>query len=106
MDVVMVYSTWPDAGAARACGEKLIRERKAACATVVPGGTSVYLWQGKIEHSEEALLLVKTSASRASEARDLIVTEHPYELPCVTVFRIERELSHARFADWIASEVE
>lgn len=106
MDVVMLYSTWPDVDSARACGEALIRERKAACATILPGATSVYRWQGEIESASETVLLVKTSAARATEARDAILAHHSYELPCVTAFRIERELSHAPFASWISAEVD
>jgi periplasmic divalent cation tolerance protein len=106
MDVVMVYSTWPDVDSARSCGETLIERRKAACATILPGATSVYRWQGKVESANEAVLLVKTSASRAIEARDAIIASHPYELPCVTVFRIEGALSHAPFLNWISAEVD
>ena len=38
----------------------LLEGRKAACVNVVPKVMSRYWWQGKIDSSEEALLLIKT----------------------------------------------
>ncbi|MBL8551461.1 MAG: divalent-cation tolerance protein CutA [Hyphomonadaceae bacterium] len=104
MEAVLIYSTWPDDVQARACAETLINEHAAACATLLPSALSVYRWQGAVEASRECVMLAKTTAARAEAARDLILKVHPYELPCVTVLRIDSDLSHANFLAWLARE--
>jgi periplasmic divalent cation tolerance protein len=104
MDTVLIYSTWPDDAQAMACAEALIHARAAACATVLPGAVSVYRWQGAVENAAERIMPVKTSAARAEAARDLILSLHPYEVPCVTTLRIDAALSHAPYLAWVAGE--
>jgi periplasmic divalent cation tolerance protein len=104
METVLLYSTWPDAESAQACAEALVEQRKAACATTLPGAVSFFRWNDKIENAAEVLLFVKTSTARAAEARDEIIARHPYELPCVTAFRIDNDLSNAQFLAWLTAE--
>ncbi|MBI1186590.1 MAG: divalent cation tolerance protein CutA [Alphaproteobacteria bacterium] len=100
MDLVMLYSTWPDESSASTCAEALIAQRLAACVTVTPAARSFYCWDGKIERANEHPMLVKTSQDRAHAVRDLIVAMHPYDLACVIGFTINSENSYARYLDW------
>lgn len=100
MDLIMLYSTWPDESAASNCAEALIAQRLAACVTVTPAARSLYYWDGKIERAQEHPMLVKTSRDRAEAARDLIVAMHPYDLACVIGFTINSEISYAPYLDW------
>lgn len=104
MDAVLIYSTWPDAASAEACAQVLIAERAAACATCLPGGTSIYRWEGRIERANEAVLLVKTRRDKADDAKAIILSQHCYDLPCVLVATLDSSLSHGDFLAWIASE--
>jgi periplasmic divalent cation tolerance protein len=104
MDTVLIYSTWPDEDLAKACAAALLAARAAACATLLPGAISTYWWEGNIETAPEAVLLVKTPAGSAAAARDLIVAQHPYEIPCVLTFRVDTGLSHPAYLAWAAQE--
>jgi len=46
--------------AANKLADQLINANLAACVNIVPGLTSVYKWEGKIEHDQELLLVIKT----------------------------------------------
>lgn len=105
MGAAMLYSTWPDARSAEACAQSLIEARVAACATVLPLGKSFYRWEGQIETAQEAVLLVKTSAEKTVIAREMIVTAHPYDVPCVTGFSIISEFSHPGYLAWLHEQI-
>jgi periplasmic divalent cation tolerance protein len=66
-------------------GERLARElveaRLAACVNRVKGVQSVYRWQGKIESSEEELLIVKTRRNLFEQLQEKIRQLHSYSTP-------------------------
>ena len=35
-------------------------EKLAACVNIIPGISSVYVWEGKVENDEELLMMIKT----------------------------------------------
>lgn len=101
-DAVILYVTVADIDTAQNIGRTIIQERLAACANIIGGAISVYEWQGNVEESPEAILIVKTTAQQAVAARDRIVALHPYDLPCVVGLQIDENRSHKPFLDWIA----
>jgi periplasmic divalent cation tolerance protein len=61
--------------------EALVAEMLAACVNVVPGVTSVYRWEGKIQHDHEWLLIAK---SRRDVLENLVLRVqalHSYDVP-------------------------
>ena len=94
--------TCPDAGTARRIADALVAERLAACVNVLPGVTSVYRWQGKVESAAETLLLAKSTDERLEALTARIVALHPYELPEVVAVDIAGGLPG--YLAWIADE--
>lgn len=82
-EVRLLYVTVPDMETGLGIGRILVEDRLAACANAWPSMRSIYWWKGEVEESEEAVLIVKTTAELAESARAAIVNEHPYETPCV-----------------------
>lgn len=66
---------------ARQLAERIIEERLAACVQIMSPLLSVYRWQGRLEHAEECLLVMKTPASRLAPLISRLQEIHPYELP-------------------------
>jgi periplasmic divalent cation tolerance protein len=107
-DVVVVLSTAPASAdgskrGAHELAEALLRERLCACVNVVPGLVSHYWWQGALDRSDEALLVIKTAHSRVAELKDRLVSLHPYELPEVLV--LETSGGHVPYLDWVRREL-
>ena len=73
--------TAPSAETARSIADRLVGERLAACVNIVPGITSVYRWQGKINEDNEVLLIVKTRRGCQDRLETLVRSIHPYEVP-------------------------
>ncbi|HVY84147.1 MAG TPA: divalent-cation tolerance protein CutA [Caulobacterales bacterium] len=104
MDAVTLYATWPNLEAAETAARQLVERRIAACVNLLPNVVSVYRWEGALQRDSEVVMLVKTTAARAAEARDAIVALHPNQLPCVTAFRIDSACASAPFLNWLQQE--
>lgn len=77
----IVFCTCPDSESAVRLSHSLVEQRLAACVSQIPGLTSIYPWQGKIETASEVLLLIKTRADQWERLQTFLNTHHPYELP-------------------------
>jgi periplasmic divalent cation tolerance protein len=99
---VLIYSTFPSAADAERIGAMLVDRGLAACVNILPGMTSIYIWDGKRQRDAEAAMLIKTRTSLAdtaiAEARKL----HPYANPALVVLPIDG--GSTEFLRWIAEQ--
>jgi periplasmic divalent cation tolerance protein len=86
---VLIYSTYPSVAEAERIGGALVDRGLAACVNILPGMTSIYVWDGKRQRDSEAAMLIKTRTGLAdaaiAEARRL----HPYDNPAFVVLPID-----------------
>jgi len=78
--VRLVVTTAPARDAAR-LARTLVAEGLAACVSRLGGLRSTYRWKGRVETSDEVLLLAKTTARRARACLARLAQAHPYEVP-------------------------
>jgi periplasmic divalent cation tolerance protein len=102
MRTLLVITTLPDHEAAVKTGKRLIKGCLAACVHIVPAGTSIYRWQGKVEEASEITMFIKTTEARYAELEVAIRRLHPYELPELIAFPIAR--GNADYLKWIVDE--
>ena len=98
----LVYVTAPGAEEARAIGRALVEARLAAGANVIPGVTSFYWWDGRLQESEEAVLIAKTRDELVEAVIEAVRKGHPYACPCVIAVPISA--GHRAYLDWIDAE--
>ena len=82
-DKIVVFSTCGSREEAEKLARQLLEARLAACVSVIMQVQSFYWWQGKIEDSQEWLLMIKTSRDLFDKLRSALETAHSYELPVV-----------------------
>lgn len=99
---VTVYVTAGSADEARLIGRALVIERLAACANVIDGAHSIYMWEGKLEEAPEAVLLLKTRGSLAPEITTRVKALHSYACPCIAVWPVQG--GNQDYLDWILAE--
>ena len=80
-EAILLLTTAPTDEVARQIGTVALERQLAACVTTVPGARSRYWWEGKIEESDELLLVLKTTPQAAAALREVIAEAHPYEVP-------------------------
>src|SRR4051794_22609897 len=78
-EIVILYTTWPDAETAEAAGAEAVAERLAACANLGAPIRSVYRWQGAVERAAEVPMMLKTTAAMADALKDFLVARHPHD---------------------------
>lgn len=100
--LIFVFFTAPDDAAADKITERLLEERIAACVSRVPNILSVYRWKGKVERSDEILLIAKTRVNRFKEVEEAIIHLHPYEVP--EIVAVQASAAHEAYAKWVAEE--
>lgn len=79
---------------------RLLLEREiVACVNLVPQIRSLYRWKGEICEDEEILMIIKTREELFDRLLAEIRQHHPYEVPEVISWRIERGLDE--YLQWI-----
>ena len=82
--------------------DAVVRKKLAACANLVPSVTSIFRWNGQIQKSREALLIIKTSARRYPALEGLVKSMHSYEVPEIIGLNIEKGLRP--YLEWVHEE--
>lgn len=100
-DILILYTTWPEAETAERAARAVVEEGLAACANILGAGVSIYRWEGRLERAAETVMILKTSRANAPALRDRIIELHPYDVPAVVALPIEREASSRRFVEWV-----
>ncbi len=101
-DIRVILMTAPDPEVALDLGRRLVEERLAACANVVPGLTSVFRWEGEVQEEAEALLILKTTEAEAKALVARAVDIHPYDVPEVIVLPVVD--GHGPYLEWVDAE--
>lgn len=86
--VAIVYSTIEDIKDARKIAHMLVEEQIVACVNIIPSVESIYKWKGKVDHSDECILIAKTVDSNVKKTIQRIKEFHTYDLPSIIVLPI------------------
>ena len=100
--VRIVFCTVDSADAARKLARRLVQDRLAACVNIIENVTSVYKWEDRIEEDAELMLVIKTRDSRLQELMDRISELHPYDVPEILSWPVEK--GSKAYLDWVVSE--
>ena len=80
-DFAVVLATAPDMDLARRLAKAALEAKLAACANIVPAVESHYWWKGKLESSDEVLLIFKTRQQLLPKLERAVLEIHPYDTP-------------------------
>jgi periplasmic divalent cation tolerance protein len=97
--LLLILCTAPDRETALKLSNSLVEQGLAACVNLTAPLTSVYQWQGQLEHSEETLLLIKTTRQHYKKVEAALRAQHPYELPEIIAVPVEQGLDD--YLDWV-----
>jgi periplasmic divalent cation tolerance protein len=102
-DALVVLSTAPSAEEAVSIGRRLVEEHLAACVNVLPGARSIFLWEGRVEEVDEAVLVFKTRSERYAELERRILALHSYSVPEVLALPVTS--GSAAYTAWLRESV-
>jgi len=100
----LVYITTQSSDEAEQMGREIIEQNLAACVNIIPGMTSFYRWEGKIQCDEETILLVKTHTSKIQSLTQFVKKVHSYDCPCVISLTLAEDEGNEEYLKWLLSE--
>jgi periplasmic divalent cation tolerance protein len=101
-DAIVVLTTLASDEEALKLVRLLLERRLIACGTMLPGGRSIYRWQGKVADEREVVVLLKTRSARLEALKEAFAELHPYKVPELLAISVEAGLE--RYLDWINAE--
>ena len=82
--------------------EELVRTGLIACANILPGIVSVYIWQDRLERETEVAMVMKTRQALAARVITEMRRLHPYENPAIVALPIVA--GSPDFLGWVAAQ--
>ena len=96
---LVVLITTPTIREARAIGKKLVKEKLAACANILPRVESVFFWKGRVHQQREALMVIKTQRTAFGRLVKRVKSLHSYSVPEIIALPITR--GSKEYLQWI-----
>jgi len=84
---------------ARKISRHLVKERIVACAQIVPWIESVFMWDNKMDTSQESKIILKTHIENYDRVKEYIEQNSKYEIPEVIWFKIAG--GNKAYLDWL-----
>ncbi|RMG40379.1 MAG: divalent-cation tolerance protein CutA [Candidatus Dadabacteria bacterium] len=103
MNTEVFLVTVPDIQTAKNIATTLLNEKLIACANIVPAIESLYIWQGKLENHQEALMIIKSSYSLLRKLEKRLAELHPYDTPEIIAVAPERVFKP--YEKWVIESV-
>lgn len=94
----MVMTTTGDRERAATLARAIVEARLAACVQILDV-RSVFTWEGSVDDTAEALLLIKTRADLYEELETFIRDRHDYDVPEILQVPITR--GFAPYLGWV-----
>lgn len=78
---IVIFITAPNRKEAEFIASELIKYKLAACVNIVDKIESFFWWQGKLDKSKEALLIVKSKKEKMNKIIRKVKLIHSYQVP-------------------------
>ena len=84
--MLLFYITCPNNSEAESLAKTLLEEKLIACANILPGMKSFYVWEGELQNSQEVILLLKAPKNKLTSIEARVTQLHSYDCPCILSF--------------------
>ena len=99
VEFALFYTTFPDAETAQRVSQILLEEKLVACTNLLPAMQSQYWWEGKIERSQECVLILKSQSSLHNRLEKRFLELHPFDTPCF--LKINVSDGNIKYLNWL-----
>ncbi len=99
---IVIITTCASKEEAEELMQKLLKARLIACANIIPGVQSWFLWNGEITKENEVVVLMKSRKKYYPEIEEWIKTHHSYEVPEIIALPIVS--ASQDYLEWLHEE--
>jgi periplasmic divalent cation tolerance protein len=103
MKLITVLITVPNNKTANILTKTLLNKRIVSCVSIADKINSFYWWKGKIEHSKEKLLILKTMKNKFKLLEATVRKLHPNDVPEIIALDITN--GNKDYLNWIIKTV-
>ena len=96
---VEIHWTTGSIDEARKVARYLCQERLIACAQVIPWVESIYMWDNKLQTTQESKVVMKTRRDKFEAIKEVIQKNTTYEVPEIILIQIDD--GNKAYFDWI-----
>ena len=100
---ITVFVTAPGELEAKKISAAVLKKKLVACASIIKDVDSSYWWKGKIEHSKESLIIMKTDKKLFNKLAAEVRRVHSYLVPEIIAFPITS--GNPAYLKWINESV-
>lgn len=97
----LVMCTAPDQATAEKLAQGAVEARLAACVNIIPGATSFYYWDEKLQKDQELVLLIKSRVGILPELTRFLRENHPAKLPEIISLPVDG--GDKQYLDWVVA---
>ena len=100
---IMIFITCANKKEAKKVAEGLIKQKLAACVNIVDKIESLFWWEGKVDRSQEVLLVVKSKKEKFPRIIKSVRSTHSYKVPEIIALPIVA--GYKPYLEWINDSV-
>ena len=101
-DYISVFMTASSEQEGEKISSALVKERLAACVSMVGGVSSTFRWKGQISTEQEVLLIAKTKDTLFEKLKKRVLELHSYKVPEIVASPILAGFE--KYLNWIEDE--
>ena len=103
-DYIQVYTTTATREDAQNIADVLVERRLGGCVQIIGPVISTYRWEGKIEHAEEWLCVIKSARHLYADLERALAAQHSYDTPEIIAMPIVA--GSQRYFHWLSQELQ
>jgi periplasmic divalent cation tolerance protein len=100
---IVIFITCANKKEAQQIALALVEKKLAACVNIAGDVTSFFWWEGKVDRSQEVLLIVKTLKTRLAKIIKAVKSLHSYQVPEIIALPISG--GDRPYLDWINDSI-
>ena len=101
-DYISVFITASSEQEGEKISSALVKDRLAACVSMVKGVSSTFRWKGQISNEQEVLLIAKTKDTLFEKLKKRVLELHSYKVPEIVASPILAGFE--KYLNWIEDE--
>ena len=104
MNIVVIYCTVPNKSQAERIAKTLVKNKLAACVSMMDNVVSHFSWEGELCKEKEILLMIKTRRENYTKIKLVIESMHDYNVPEIVAVPIVD--CSEEYLKWLIKETE
>ncbi|MCR4337705.1 MAG: divalent-cation tolerance protein CutA [Candidatus Omnitrophica bacterium] len=101
---IVVFVTAKDQQQARTISQKLLEAKLVACVNIIPAVESWFWWEGKVDQSQEAMMVIKSRRDLFPQIFKVVKAAHSYQVPEIIALPLVE--GSAEYLRWIDESVQ